>query len=86
VFLVKTTLNADGKITIPDDILRSDRLTPGDSFELERVTSGHYLLTKEPGLTARFTIGTGTDGLPVIRTDTGTITAKMVKDIEGQIP
>jgi len=83
---VKTTLNADGKITIPDEILRSDRLTAGDSFELERVTSGHYLLTKEPALISRFSITTGTDGLPLIRTDRGTITATMVKDIEGQIP
>ena len=45
---MKTTLNADGKIGIPDEIRQTDHLTAGDSFELERLTPGHYLLTKPP--------------------------------------
>ena len=45
---MKTTLNADGKIGIPDEIRQTDHLTAGDSFELERLTPGHYLLTKQP--------------------------------------
>jgi hypothetical protein len=33
----------------------------------------------------RFTIATGDDGLPVIRTTDGIITSRLVKDIEAQI-
>ena len=59
---MKTTLNADGKIGILDEIRRTDRLSLDDSFEFERLTSGHYLLTKQPGITARFVIAAGDDG------------------------
>jgi len=38
---------------------------------------------KEP---ARFIIGTGDDGLPVIRTTNGVITSRLVKEIETQTP
>jgi bifunctional DNA-binding transcriptional regulator/antitoxin component of YhaV-PrlF toxin-antitoxin module len=83
LYRVKTTLNADGKIAIPDEIRRSDHLAAGDCFELERVTGGHYMLTKQMTL-ARFTIGCAEDGLPVIRADSGVITSQTVKDIESQ--
>ncbi|MBI4658211.1 MAG: hypothetical protein HY735_05065 [Verrucomicrobia bacterium] len=83
---MKTTLNADGKIGIPDEICQTDHLTAGDSFELERLTPGHYLLTKQSSHSARFTVATGKDGLPVIRTEDGIITSRLVKDIESQTP
>jgi bifunctional DNA-binding transcriptional regulator/antitoxin component of YhaV-PrlF toxin-antitoxin module len=82
---MKTTLNADGNIGIPDEIRRSDHLSTGDSFELQRLTSGHYLLTKHQAL-APFTIATGEDGLPVICTENGAITSRQIKEIESQTP
>ena len=83
---MKTTLNADGNIGIPDEIRQTDNLNAGDSFELERLTPGHYLLTKQPPPGARFTVSTGEDGLPVIRAENGVITSRLVKDIESQTP
>ena len=83
---MKTTLNADGLIDIPQQIRDADHLAPGDSFELERVTPGHYLLAKQPALGAHFTIATGEDGLPVIRVANGVITSRLVKEVESQLP
>ena len=83
---MKTTLNADGNIGIPDEIRQTDNLNAGDSFELERLTPGHYLLTKQPPPGALFTVSTGEDGLPVIRAENGVITSRLVKDIESQTP
>jgi len=53
---MKTTLSADGKIGIPDEIRQTDHLAAGDSFELERLTPGHYLLTRQqpPGARSRW--------------------------------
>jgi bifunctional DNA-binding transcriptional regulator/antitoxin component of YhaV-PrlF toxin-antitoxin module len=81
---MKTTLNAQGQIGIPQQILDADHLAAGDSFELERLTSGHYLLAKQQSREARFTIATGEDGLPVIRSANGIITSQLVKEIESQ--
>jgi len=64
----------------------TDHLTAGDAFELERLTPGHYLLTRQPPPGSRFTAATAEDGLPVIRTENGTITSRMVKDVESQTP
>ena len=83
---MRTTLNADGNIGIPAEIRETDHLTAGDSFELERLTPGHYLLTRQPPAGARIMVATAEDGLPVIRTENGTITSRMVKDIESQTP
>ena len=83
---MKTTLNADGRIGIPDEIRQSDQLVAGDSFELRRLTAGHYLLTKQSLPTARFVVTTGEDGLPVVRGDSGTITSQLVRDLEAQVP
>jgi len=81
---MKTTLTAGGQIGIPDEIQRTDHLAAGDSFELERLTPGHYLLTKQQPLGAQFTVVTGDDGLPVIRTERSSITSQLVKEIESQ--
>ncbi len=83
---MKTTLDAGGQISIPDEIRQNDHLATGDSFELERLTPGHYLLTKQPSSRACFTIAVGEDGLPVIRTENGVITSGLVKELESQTP
>jgi bifunctional DNA-binding transcriptional regulator/antitoxin component of YhaV-PrlF toxin-antitoxin module len=83
---MKTTLNADGNIGIPAEIRQTDHLTAGDSFELERLTPGHYLLTRQQPHASRFTVAIAEDGLPVIRTENGIITSRLVKDIDSQTP
>jgi len=83
---VKTTLNADGQIGIPPEIRQADQLAAGDSFELERLTPGHYLLAKQQGPSPSFVIAMGNDGLPVIRVNSGLITSQLVGEIEGQAP
>jgi len=80
---MKTMLNADGRIGIPDEIRRTDHLAAGDSFELERVTPGHYLLTRQQPPGARCAVFTGQDGLPVIRTEGGMISSQLVKELES---
>jgi bifunctional DNA-binding transcriptional regulator/antitoxin component of YhaV-PrlF toxin-antitoxin module len=84
--IMKTTLDAGGQISIPDEIRLTDHLAAGDSFELERLTSGHYLLTKQRPPGFRFTVTVGEDGLPVIRPETGVITSRLVKELESQTP
>jgi bifunctional DNA-binding transcriptional regulator/antitoxin component of YhaV-PrlF toxin-antitoxin module len=81
---MKTMLSADGNIGIPAEIRQTDHLIAGDSFELERLTPGHYLLTRQRSSGARFTITTSGDGLPVIRTENGVITSRLVREIESQ--
>ena len=81
---MKTMLNADGKIGIPDEIRQTDHLAAGDSFELERLTPGHYLLMKQQPAGVRFTVATGEDGLPVILTENVVITSRLVKELESQ--
>ena len=84
---MKTTPDAHGQVGIPQQIRDADHLVPGDSFELERLTPGHYLLAKHQPVGARFTVHTGDDGLPVIRPANGTtITSRLVKEIESQTP
>ena len=83
---MKPTLNADGQIAIPQQIQDADHLAPGDSFEVERVAPGRYLVAKQAPGVDRFTITTGDDGVPVIRTTDGVITSRLVKEIETQMP
>ena len=83
---MKTTLSADGNIGLPDEIRRTDQLTAGDSFELERLPPGHYLLTRQQSAGTHFTVATAEDGLPVIRAENGIITSRLVKSIESQTP
>jgi bifunctional DNA-binding transcriptional regulator/antitoxin component of YhaV-PrlF toxin-antitoxin module len=81
---VKTMLNEQGQIGIPDEIRRTDHLATGDSFELERLTAGNYLLRKHIQNGARFNVVTSEDGLPLIRAESGVITSQLVKDIENE--
>ncbi len=82
---MKTTLNERGEIGIPKPIRDSDHLQAGDAFTVERLTAGHYLLSKQKPV-ERFRIATGSDGIPVIRVASGAITSQMVKDLETQTP
>ena len=42
-----------------------------------------FVVVPETGETQRFTVMTGEDGLPLIRTSNGIITSQLVKDIEA---
>lgn len=81
---MKTTLTAGGEIGIPPEIRRHDHLEAGDEFDLDRLTSGHYLLTKLQPQPGGFAMVTADDGLSVIRTNGGTITSELVKEIESR--
>jgi hypothetical protein len=83
---MKTRLQADGTVGIPEEIRQADQLSAGDMFDFQRLTPGHYLLTKQPSSHSHFTVATGDDGLPVIRGENGVITSQMVKEIESQTP
>lgn len=81
---MKTMLNSEGQIDIPKQIREADHLAAGDSFQLERLTPGHYLLAKEAASGVSFIVATGSDGLPVIRAAKGAITSRLVEEIESQ--
>ena len=83
---MKTALTVDGQIGVPPEIRRADHLGAGDLFSFDRLTPGHYLLTKLTPHAPRFTVATAEDGLPVIRANGGVITAQMVREIESQTP
>jgi bifunctional DNA-binding transcriptional regulator/antitoxin component of YhaV-PrlF toxin-antitoxin module len=84
MLVMKTMLNEHGEIGIPKPIRDSDHLRAGDAFNLERLTSGQYLLSKQQKSAARFTVATGADGLPLIRVENGVITSQQVKELESQ--
>lgn len=46
---MKTTISANGQITLPAKLREQDAICPGDEFEIERVCAGHYLLKKVSG-------------------------------------
>jgi bifunctional DNA-binding transcriptional regulator/antitoxin component of YhaV-PrlF toxin-antitoxin module len=83
---MKTVLGANGEIGIPAQIREADHLHAGDSFEVERLMPGQYVVTKEPAHRPRFTTATGSDGLPVIRAENGIITSQRVKELESLTP
>ncbi len=83
---MRTVLGANGEIGIPKEIREADHLHVGDSFEVERLMPGHYVVTKEQLPKTRFTVVTGNDGLPVIRTENGVITSQRVKELESLTP
>ena len=83
---MKTVLSANGEIGIPEQIRKADQLHAGDSFEVERLMPGYYVVTKEPSSQSRFTVSAGTDGLPVIRTENGIIPSQRVKELENLTP
>ncbi len=85
---MKTMLDEEGQIGIRQQMREMDHLAPGDSFDLERLTPGRYLLRRQPlpAESARFTVASADDGLPVIRVADGRIASRLVKEIESQTP
>lgn len=83
---MKTTLDAAGQIRIPEEIRQVDNLSAGDSFQLERLTAGHYLLARQNTEAFGFAIATHEDGLPLIRGEGGVITSALVREIDSQMP
>jgi AbrB family looped-hinge helix DNA binding protein len=45
---VKTTVSSKGQIRLPAELRMRDRIRPGQTFDVERLDAGRYLLTKEP--------------------------------------
>jgi hypothetical protein len=79
---VNTVLREDGMVGIPEEIRRNDHLLPGDSFNVQRVSNGRYLLSKETPA-AVYRIETAADGLPVVRAEGKTITSELVRTIQN---
>jgi len=44
---MKTTISSKGQIVLPVEFRQQDRILPGQSFEVERLEAGQYLLKKE---------------------------------------
>lgn len=81
---MKMTLNPNGAITLPSELIERDELTAGDAFEVERIAPGNYLLTKRADSKRDVAIVEEPSGLLALRAPDGIITAEMVKNIESQ--
>ena len=44
--IMKTSVSSKGQIVLPADLREQDRVRPGEQFEIERLGSGQYLLSK----------------------------------------
>lgn len=52
---MKTTVSSRGRIALPAELRRQDGILPGQTFEIQRIAHGKYLLKKhvegtKPGL------------------------------------
>ena len=47
---MKTIVSSKGQIVLPAGLRQRDRILPGQTFEIERLEAGQYLLKKEPSL------------------------------------
>lgn len=45
---MKTVLSSKGQIVLPAELREQDRILPGQTFNIERVEAGKYLLQKQP--------------------------------------
>jgi len=45
---MKTVVSSKGQIVLPAEIRARDRIQAGQKFDIERIESGRYLLTKQP--------------------------------------
>lgn len=43
---MKTVVSSKGQIVLPAELREQDRIQPGQRFDVERLESGKYLLTK----------------------------------------
>lgn len=83
---MRTTINGKGQITIPEEVQRADRLSSGDSFDLQRLQPGRYLLSRQEPASSQFEVITAEDGLPAIRLRVpgAPLTSELVKEVESQ--
>ena len=44
---MKTTVSTKGQIVLPAEFRQQDGITPGQSFRVERIEAGQYLLKRE---------------------------------------
>ena len=44
---MRTAISSKGQIVLPAELREQDRLVPGQRFEIERIESGKYLLTRQ---------------------------------------
>jgi AbrB family looped-hinge helix DNA binding protein len=45
---MKTTVSTKGQIVLPAELREQDGILPGQSFDIERLEPGQYLLKKQP--------------------------------------
>lgn len=45
---MKTTISTKGQIVLPAELRAQDGILPGQSFDIERLEAGQYLLKKQP--------------------------------------
>lgn len=45
---MKTTISSKGQIVLPIEFRQTDRIEPGQEFEVERLDRGDYRLTRRP--------------------------------------
>jgi AbrB family looped-hinge helix DNA binding protein len=46
---MRTVVSTKGQLVIPSELRDEDSILPGDSFEIEKVKSGEYLLRRVKG-------------------------------------
>jgi AbrB family looped-hinge helix DNA binding protein len=44
---MKVTVSSEGRIALPTQIREQDQIFPGQTFELERLEAGQYLLRRQ---------------------------------------
>ena len=44
---MKTTISSKGRITLPAALRKRDRIEPGQTFTIERISRGEYRLRRE---------------------------------------
>ncbi len=49
---MKTTISTKGQIVLPAEFREQDGIAPGETFEVERLEEGQYLLRRQPARTA----------------------------------
>jgi hypothetical protein len=53
----------------------------------ERVQVVHFVMVNQaPGTAGKVTMAVGADGLPILRTDGGVITSRLVRELESLTP
>jgi AbrB family looped-hinge helix DNA binding protein len=44
---MRTVVSSKGQIVLPAELRKQDRIRPGEQFDVERLSSGQYLLKKQ---------------------------------------